>query len=422
MTKEQSRVTNNGVVIYDYKNPALHGFFISLYLRAGSMHEKQSGITHFLEHAAIRNVGAMMGGELYSVLDRYGMEFNASTYSEMVQFYIGGASSNFSKGAEIITKVLEPIMLEKSEIDAERKRIKAEIRESDEKTSLAGFTGKIVFENTPLATGIIGTNKGIDRTTLAKLESYRKEILARENIFFYVTGNFEVRDIENLISYIEKATLASGVLRNNIAEVPEKFGKRDGEVYVKNADFTMVRFTFDIDMSKFSIAETDLVYDILLSGYNSKLFVEMSEKRGLFYDINGAFERYKNIGEFYFSYELKEKDIIEAISITVDILNSMKRNLVDEKECMKAVYVDNAYMLYDDPRELNFTFSYDNHIMGEQNASIEERREKYRKTTPERIREVANEIFKLENLTLTMKANAKKIDKEAIKNVLRGLV
>ena len=60
MHKEKLTVTKNGVEIYDYKNPASHSFFISLFVRAGSMHERESGITHLLEHAAIRNVAALM--------------------------------------------------------------------------------------------------------------------------------------------------------------------------------------------------------------------------------------------------------------------------------------------------------------------------------------------------------------------------
>ena len=59
-------------------------------------------------------------GELYSTLDRFGMEFNASTYSEMVQFYITGATENFDLASEIIARILSPIILSASEIKTER--------------------------------------------------------------------------------------------------------------------------------------------------------------------------------------------------------------------------------------------------------------------------------------------------------------
>ena len=153
---EKSYLTKNEIKIYGYKNPNLHGFFISLFLRAGSMYESErdNGITHFLEHIAIRNINKLTGGELYSLLDRQGIEFNASTYSEMVQFYTSGATEAFHTGAEIITKVLSPIILDKSEIDTERKRIKAEIREADDKNSLLVFSNGIVHAGTSLSRSI----------------------------------------------------------------------------------------------------------------------------------------------------------------------------------------------------------------------------------------------------------------------------
>lgn len=421
---EKVRKTKNGVSIYSYKNPALHSFYISAFIKAGCMYEDErlSGITHFLEHAVIRNVNKLYGMRLYGLLDRKGIEFNASTYSEMVQFYVSGASSNFDTGSEIIAKILSPIVLDKSEIDAERKRIKAEIRESDDKNSLASFTGKIVFEGTSLASSIIGTNAAIDRITQKRLEEYRREVCAPENIFFYVTGSFTDADLDSLAQLIEMAELSSAPeIRDNTAPVPEKFGKRAGGVFVKSADFTMARFTFDIDMTRVSFAECDLLYDILLSGYDSPLFIEMSEKRGLFYDINGALERYRNIGTLNFSFELKGKNLAEATELVVDVLNRIKRGEGIGRECMRAGYVDNAYMLYDDCRELNFTFAYDNHIIGASYRSVEERKKRYSDITEADICRAAREIFKASNLTLTVKGDKKSINTEKIDSIIRRL-
>ena len=93
----------------------------------------ERGITHFLEHILIRNVSELMGGRLYLTLDSMGLELGASTYSEMVQFSIFGSVSRFRPSADIITRLLEPIILGRAEVDAERQRIKAEIRESGDR-------------------------------------------------------------------------------------------------------------------------------------------------------------------------------------------------------------------------------------------------------------------------------------------------
>lgn len=424
---ETSRRSANGINIYGYKNPALHGFFISLFLRAGSMYESErdNGITHFFEHISIRNINKIMNGELYSELDRSGLEFNASTYSEMVQFYLFGSSKNFSHGADIITEILAPITLSRAECDTERRRIKAEIRESDERGSLATFTSERVFSGTTLSGTIIGSAGSVDKITATRLEEYRRRTFIKENIFFYITGSYTDSDVEYLLKCIERYEVgcarAKDEIHTNIAPVPQNFCKRDGRVAVKSAEYTMARFTFDIDMQRVSSSALDLIYDLLLSGYASPFFIEMSEERGLFYDISGATERYRNIGILHFSYEVKEKNLYDAVALTVKILRDFKEKLLSPDECMKAGYVDNAYILYDDAREFNFTFAYDNHVMCLGYADLEERIAAYSAVTAEEIRAVAREIFNPECLTLTLKGNKKKIDTARLEEIIKDL-
>lgn len=414
---ETSFKTKNGIDIYGYSNPSQNGFFLSLFLRAGSMYESErdNGITHFLEHTSIRNINKLLGGMLYSQLDAKGVEFNASTYAEMVQFYTSGATKNFKFAAEILSRLFSPIILTSAEIDAERRRIKAEIRESDDKNSLLAFSNGIVHEGTSLSRLITGSITGVSKITAKRLEQYRRSVYSKGNFFFYITGNFTDSDVEYLASLVEGYDFPSAdEPHDNIAPVSAGHFRRTGGVQVKNSDFTTIRFSFDLDMKKLTVPETDLIYDMLLTGYNSKFFIEMSEERGLFYDISGAVERYRNIGELYFSYEVRPRDVITAVKTTLDILSDFKETLYSPDLLMKSAYVDNAYMLYDDARELNFTFAYDNHVMNLGYRSIEERRAAYERITGEDIRRAACEIFRPENLTLTIKGNKKKTDIERI--------
>ena len=418
---EKSITTRSGVPIYSYTNNSQHSFFISLFVRAGSMFEEHSGITHFFEHVAIRNVNYIMSGELYAVLDRHGLEFNASTSNEMVQFYITGAGKHFKLGAEIITRVLSEITLPGSEVDRERDRIRAEIREVDEASTLAGFTASRVFEGTNLARSITGTLGSVAKIGVRALEAFRRSTLVRENVFFYITGDVSDEESQYLADIVDSYDIPSGRVNQNDAPIPHSFGKRDAAVFVKSADFTKVRFNFDIDMSKCTLPELDLLYDQLLGGYNSEFFLELSERRGLFYDLSGTTERYNNIGVFSFSYELKEAKLAEAIGITVDILRRFKSEAIAKENFITAGYTDNAMMLYDDSRELNFTFSYDNHIMNCSYDSIESRRYAYESVTEERVRELAARIFTPDKLILTIKGKRSRIDTAALRELLLKL-
>lgn len=414
--------TKNGINIYSYKNENAHSFFISMFLRAGSMFEEESeaGITHFLEHVSIRNVNALYGEELYRLLDRYGLEFNAFTFAEMVQFYVSGSPKNFAVGAGMLASVMSPIVLDRESIAVERDRIKAEIREADEKNSLAAFSGSVVFGDTSLARSITGTNKTVSRITKKRLEDYRKRVMTSGNIFFYVTGNFTDEDILRLAAEIEKHEILAGEGRENIAPVPKDFGHRTPEVHIKNGDFTMLRLSFDIDMSRVNAQALDLIYDMLISGYSSRLFFELSERRGIFYDINGQMDKYKNIGHLAFSFEIKEEKLYEALELTLGVLSEVKEKIPHEDECMRAGYVDNAPMLIDDIRELNFTFGYGNHIMEQNFKNIDAHINAYRSVTPEEIQRTMKAVFAPENLTACVKGKKKKIDKERLEEILKS--
>lgn len=419
---EQKRIAKNGIPVYSMTNESNHSFFISMFLRAGCLYESESenGITHLLEHAAIRNVNKLMGDTLYRELDRCGMEFNASTYSEMVQFYIVGSPQSFKTAAEIISRLLCPIALTRAELEAEKQRVKAEIREVGDKRTLAFIAGEEVWQGTPPARAITGTLGSVSGITLTKLENYRKRIYNKENIFFYVTGNVDNDNLSCLTELIGAHEVTGEEIHDNIAPVPKSFGNREKKVTLKNDDFTKIRYSFDVDMSRVSCAELDLLYDAVLGGYSSDFFIELSEKRGLFYDLGGTVERYRNVGVFSFSYELKESRLYEAAEMTASLLRRYTEELIEPDRCMRAGYVDNAYMLLDDPRELSFTFAYDNHILDLGYLGIEERRAAYAAITPERIREVAREVFRPENMTVALKGSKKRIDTDRLTTIIFG--
>ncbi len=413
--------SKNGIPIYSYVNDTQHAFYISLFLRAGSMHESESdaGITHFLEHIAIRNINHIMGGELYRMLDRYGLDFNAATYSHLVHFHISGARSHFKSAAEIISKLFLPITLPKSEIDAERERIRAEMHEEREGTTLRAFTQKELFADTSLARSIMGTPRTVTKITRTRLEKYRERIMTTENSFLYVTGAVTNKELEYLSELVGEYKLGEGVRNTNLAPIPSDFGKRDAKIAIKKSDYISVRLSFDVDMSRVSLPELDLLYEQLLGGYSSEMFLELSEHRGLVYDISGSIQDYKNIAIFSISYEVSFAYFYEALAGVVAILADFKKIPLSRDKFFNAAYIDNQMNLLDDDGELNFTLAQDNHISELGYSTLECRREAYSAVTPERLLSVSRLIFTRDNLTVTVKG--KKINPATIKEIVDNM-
>ena len=87
---------------------------------------------------------------------------------------------------------------------------------------------------------------------------------------------------------------------------------------------------------------------------------------------------------------------------------------------MKAAYVDNAPMLLDDSRELNFTFGYGNHIMEQKFENLDAHIDSYKMVTPEEILQTMKIVFARKNLTVTLKGKKKKIDKSRLEKILES--
>ena len=368
---------------------------------------------------------------MYQILDKLGLYFNGATYKELIQLYIVGAPEHFEEAAEILLRVFNPLLLTKEDFKTEQQRVKAEIREAEEFKSLDYFAGTFAWQSTPVKNTILGTKGNISRFSAKRAEAYRSEILQGGNAFFYVTGNVTQEQMEFLRSRADGAgagknsgntgicTSVTGSRSNRIS-LPPDFGCRPLTVHVKNSTYSLVQFSFDITEEDCLGAELNLLYDILFSGENGLIHQELSEKRGWIYSISSVLEKYSNGGRVYFTYEIDKKNLLPSVELVAKKLSSLndEESFAERLQYVLPEYVDNAWMVYDDNEAFNWQRAYEGHIMQWLSGDIEETRRIYERVTPSRLRDIAYQIFRLQNLVLSVKGKASQIDTAAVREIL----
>ena len=409
-------MTASGIPVYLYPNPALHGFCLSLYVRAGSLYEdaEQNGETHFIEHMVFRNINFRMKGGLYPLLDRCGLSFNAETYKEFVQFYIVGAKEHFADAVTVFSHLFDPMVLPREEIDPERMRIKSEIRESDEGTSLDYFSDNIVWKDTSLARSILGRAGTLDRMGSKFLTDAAKRIFSRNNLFFYLTGAVDREDVDQFCTALSTPVEDTVAYRDNSVPLPKNFGNRPREIFVKNSDETVVRFSFDFDSERYTNAELMLLYDILFYGECGKIYRELSDKTGLIYSFDPCMERYRNAGVLHLKFEVRPTNLYRSVEIVCEILQGLKAGLTDELDYVRPLYLDNSGLLFDNAEEFNWNRAYEVHILDCPYLDHAARSAAFGSVSPERISQIAKEIFRTCNLTLALKGKKRQIKTEQL--------
>ncbi len=422
--REMAFCTPHGVHTYLFPNSALHSFCLSLYVRAGSMFEKEeeNGITHLCEHLVFRSVNRQMNGTLYRELDRLGLCLEGCTYKEFVRFTVSGAREHFEEGADILLKTLLPLSLTKEDVRLEKGRVKAEIREESEKTTLDYFTDAILHGNTSLARTITGTARTVEEIGMRRLRAFHTEMFSAKNIFFYTTGAVSVKRVEGFCQRLGEISLDESVpRRENVAPVSEGFFHRGG-VFLKNSKRHMVRLSIDVDPTVTSDAALSLLYDILFGdGEGCRLHQALSEKTGYIYSFRAGMELYRNVGVISVSYEIPPSLLIPSVTLLLDTLRALKESAEGTLAYVRAPYVDNAYLLLDSDTELNFNRAYEGHILSLPYGTVSERAAAFSAVKEEDISRLARRLFVPEHLTLTVKGDAKAVDMQALQALLNSI-
>lgn len=413
---EERYVTASGIPAYVYRNNRLHGFCLSLYVRGGSLYEgaENNGETHFIEHMVFRNINYRMNGMLYPMLDRCGLSFNAETYKEFVQFYIVGAKEHFSDAVTVFSHLFDPMVVPREQIDPERMRIKSEIRESNENTSLDYFSDSIVWKDTPLARSITGRAGTLDRMGSKFLKEAALRIFSRKNLFFYITGSVSDEDLDFFCTALSAPVGDSSPLRDNTTPLPKDFQNRPCKIFLKNSDETEVRFSFDFDPARYTNAELMLLFDILFYGECGKVYRELSDRTGLIYSFDPSLERYRNAGALHLKYEVRPANLLRSVEIVCKILQGIKAGLTEELDFVRPLYLDNGGLLLDNVEEFNWNRAYEVHILECPYPDHAARKRAFAAVSPERIVQISREIFCPQNLTLALKTNKRQWKEEEL--------
>lgn len=422
---EQRHTTSNNVKVYSYRQPHLHSFCIGLYVKAGALYEGpgESGITHFLEHVLFRNLGGMPQQELYEKLEGMGAYFNACTYKEFVQFYITATPAYFAECADIVARLLAPLAVSAKDVNVERKRIQSEIREEDYQKSLEYLSTAEIWKDTALSNPIMGTITGIAGIGLAELRAAKDDMFQAANLCFYVTGRFTDGDIAALCRLIEQSQMGQGSARRNAAPKPSGFQSRGGAIRIINStELPCLCFSFDILYSKYSMAEIQLLYDILFKGSLSRFQTQLSVRKGLIYSFDSVLDQYGDIGTITVEYSIAAGKLYDAIALTTGIFRSAKNDIGEADLAYHLPrYRDNYDILLDEPERLNWDMAFDNFILERDFKSIDDVKNQYTSVRAGRLMEIARETFLLDNLTLVIKASKKKCREEAVRERISTL-
>lgn len=407
-------------------------FNIYVYIPAGSIYENDGirGISHLLEHMLMKRTQYYSNKELKTEITRIGGISNAGTLKDVTYFYIRTHISNYKKAINIMNDIINHHKFTEIELAQEKKVVLEEFAQSldDTHKRISDLsTNSVLAKNNEYNHPIIGVKKDIETITIQQLEDYFKKTYIN-HIVIINTDKQYIKPISDLVNMTFKtnknAEIKKYTKRGNNYAALRKFG---GQILIINEhsnqySTTLAFPTFSIYDMRNIIITNFISFILTQSGFNSLLFSEIREKRGLVYSILSYNEDSLGIGILKIEFSSTNKYTHNTVSIILDIINN---NLVnggisqEEFEYFTSSYLNRVMYIFSS-ESLRETWQCTN-IFYQINLTKEKFMQEIQTITLSEVQNVAKQVFDIHKLGIVSFGKYEKSLYLAVKNGLNRL-
>lgn len=397
----QQTILPNGARLLTEAVPGARSAALGFFVGVGSRHEgaKENGAAHFIEHMLFKGTQRRTAAQLARDADAIGGQLNAYTTKEYTCFYARTLDSHLDRGLDILADMLFHSKFDQGDAELERGVILEEIGmyEDAPEDLVAERLSAAVYKGTPLARPILGKQSTLAGMDGAWLRNWQKERYHAGVLAASLAGSFSQRQVDKLAQLLDG--LPSGPLPKTrpAAYRPAVTVKR--KAIEQNHLILAFPAPTYLDPRR---AQVLLFNSLLGGGCSSRLFQKLREERGLCYTVYSYVADHADAGLLGIYAAVspgQEREALEAARrITVELAEhgptqeeldrvreQAKANRLMSSESVQSrmSHMGSSALLYGRVRETE-------EILGLYDA-----------VTREQLRDLAGEMFVMENASLS---------------------
>jgi predicted Zn-dependent peptidase len=305
---------------------------IGIWVKTGARYEQpdKNGISHFLEHMYFKGTERRSAEGIAMETDSLGAELNAFTSSEYTLFYVKVLDEFMEKAVDLLTDIFLYSTLPVTGIEKERNIISEEINMVEDTPSdyIHELFSKHVWGENGLGQSVLGSKEIIETFTREDLLNYIGRFYGIGNIVIACSGNFREDEFMALLNsslgklgrVSEKKGESSTTFKSGIHAVTKDLSEAHVCLGVKGLPYN--------SEDRYSM---HLLNTILGSGFSSRLFQNIREKRGLVYSIYSYHMSYSDTGVLAVYAGTDKKHLGEVIDITANEMRGLSTSVTSDE-------------------------------------------------------------------------------------------
>ncbi len=394
---EEHRLSN-GIRIVHNRITTTKIVHCGIMLNIGSRDENPAnqGIAHFWEHMAFKGTKKRKAFHILNRLDSLGGELNAFTDKEKILFYASIRDVYFEKAIDLLTDITFDSVFPESQIERERNVILEEMAMylDDPEDSLHDEFDNVVFANHPLGMNILGTQKTVKSFRRKDFRAFIKSHLDTRKIVFSCVGNIAMKDVvklaERYMGHIP--TITSKTKRKKFST----YKPRTLQIYrtVNQSRCALGRPAYSIKDENRS-AFYMLVNILGGPGMNSRLNWALREKHGYVYSIGAHYYPFSDTGLFMISFGTEPAQMEKSLGLINMELDKLRKKQLGIKQMNAAREQLLGQLAMAEEHNSSFMIMMARSTLDLGRITpIEETYKRIKETTPKKLLELANDIFK----------------------------
>lgn len=252
----------------------------------------------------------------------------ASASEEVSTIDFAVRTEDFDKALEIIADIFQNPLFPEEKLRIELENTKAQIRAKKEESMAFAFE-KLrleVFKDTPYEFSPLGNEEELDNITIQDIRSRWRQLYVSGRLIISIVGDMPIRDMEKSVSKLKipdgkrPEFRAISLTINNSCSIYNREG----------AQSTILMLYPAPKLSSQDYFSFRVLNAILGSGFTSKLFQELREKKGYAYAVGSTYNPRFNFGTIVSYIGTSPQKTDDAIKDMKEVINSLPSIITEE--------------------------------------------------------------------------------------------
>ena len=408
-------VMKNGLTVYLMEQHEVPLVYVSFIMPAGAI---KDGDKYGL--ASLTADGLLFGTKNYTKkqieesLDFIGASFNTSAAKEYAELSMSFVNTDQDKVFPIMKDIVMNPVFETDEFDKRKTRLLVELEQAKEspRSVIRSYYDKFLYGDHVYGNPISGSINSVTGISVDDLRNFYNSNYTPKGSALAIVGDFDSKAMKQKVQQLLKDWKTKGSTAQ-IAEKTVPALNKNRLLLVNKEDATETRFllgSYGIKRSNPDYISIQVINTILGGRFTSWLMDELRVNRGLTYGVNSFFRPYKNTGIFAVSSFTETKTTVEALDVTLEILNRLHDLGVDEATLISAKnYIKGQYPpRYETSGNLAnlltamFIYDFDESFINNFQDNVD-------KLTVEKSRQIINKYFPEDNLQFVLIGKASEL-------------